>query len=340
MLSERLFTYDFLRLLAIVLVIFAHILHGEVAFGFNGIVIFLIMSGYLLTSSEKPLSRDSIIPYLRKRFIRIFPLYWIALILFLCVSYLLANNTYNWPTIIANLVGIQAVIYPKYIDEIIFYWFVSLIMVYYLIYPLITRGKKIYSILLISILIFIFFVLIRIFTGLFEGRIFEYYFPFVFGIIASRLQFFDADKYLMWKKISVVVAVICIAIGIIYKPTMPEDLSQINMGVLFTVGMVTIFRTISGTCITIALCWAFSRLKWPSFVTSIITRGAIATYAVYLFQSSYYLLINRIINYNDDAIRIVISILALPILFVICYYIQITTDKLFAARRNHKPSRA
>jgi hypothetical protein len=119
---------------------------------------------------------------------------------------------------------------------------------------------------------------------------------------------------------------------------MPEDLSQISVGVMLTAGLVTIFRTIFSTCVTISICWAFNRLLLPSFVTRIITKGAIATYAVYLFHTSYYFLLNRVINFNYDAIRIVISILAIPILFVICYYIQITADKLFASKQNHKPS--
>jgi peptidoglycan/LPS O-acetylase OafA/YrhL len=91
MLSKRLFIYDFLRLLAMLVVVLAHILHAEVSWGFIGIGIFLIMSGYLLASGEKSLSINSMLPYFRRRFIRIYPLYWIGLILFVCVTYLLAN---------------------------------------------------------------------------------------------------------------------------------------------------------------------------------------------------------------------------------------------------------
>jgi len=333
--SKRLFIFDFLRLLAILLVVLSHILRMENLdevrgyLGIIGLGTFFFVSGYLLVANEKPISIHNIIPYFKKRFVRIYPLYWVALILSILLSWLLANYFFNWPTIIAYLCGVQSVFVPKYMAEISSYWFIGTILIYYLLFPLITSGKKTYSILLISFPIFIFLMIIRIYAGLFDGRVFEYFFVFVLGIIASRLQFFDTKYFPKWKITSAVVSVICIGIVIIYRPMLPSDLSQISPLLLFIVGLVTTFRIILIISSITAVYWIITLCSLPSSVKRIITAGAMASYAVYLFHDSYYSIFYHVINLTDVAVRNVAGVLALPILFVICYYIQLTADKLF-----------
>jgi len=136
MVAKRLFIFDFLRLLAILLVVLSHVIRVESLdvvrsyLGIIGLGIFFFVSGYLLTANEKQLSIHNIIPYLKKRFVRIYPLYWIALILSLLISWLLADYFYNWQTITTYFCGLQSVFVPKYMVEISSYWFVGTISIY------------------------------------------------------------------------------------------------------------------------------------------------------------------------------------------------------------------
>lgn len=342
MASKRLFIFDFLRFLAILLVVLSHILKMETMdavrgyLGIMGLGIFFFVSGYLLAANESPISKNNAIDYFKRRSLRIYPLYWVALILTVLLSWMLENNLFGWRTVIAYFCGLQSVFVPGYMVEISSYWFIGTILIYYLLFPLITRAKKIFSLLLISISIFVLLMLIRVFAGLFDGRVFEYFFVFVLGIMAARLQFFDSSYFLKWKIPSTVISVICICIVIIYGPLMPSDLSRINPMLLFTVGLITVFRMILIISTVAAVYWILSPDSLPSSVKRIITAGAIASYAVYLFHDVYYSVIRHFLNINDAVVSNIAWTLLLPILFIICYYIQTGADRLLI---NPKPVR-
>jgi len=344
MVSKRLLIFDFLRLLAILLVVLSHVIRvGSLDIvrsylGIIGLGVFFFVSGYLLAINEKPLSAHHIIPYLKKRCIRIYPLYWIALILSLLISWLLAHYFYNWQTMVAYFCGLQSVFVPRYMIEISSYWFVGTILIYYLLYPVITCGRNIYSILFTSIAVFVFLMTIRIFAGLFDGRVFEYFFVFILGIVASRLQFFDTKYFTKWKVLSAVVSLVCIGIVIFYGPVLPSDMSRINPWLLFKVGLVTIFRIILITSTIVAVYWLLTLSSPPSSVKRIVTAGAVASYAVYLFHDSYYIVLYHFTNLTDRAVLNVVAILALPILFVPCYYIQVIADRLLIKHQPVSPT--
>ncbi|MDD5398940.1 MAG: acyltransferase family protein, partial [Dehalococcoidia bacterium] len=261
MVSKRLFIFDFLRLLAILLVVLSHILSMESIdavrgyLGIMGLGIFFFVSGYLLLSSEKPSTGHNTISFIKKRFVRIYPLYWLALILTILLSWLLENNLFDWRTIAVYFLGLQSVFVPRYMVEISSYWFIGTILIYYLLFPLITFGNKISSILLIGVSVFVFLIVIRVFTGLFDGRVFEYFFVFVLGLMVARSRFFESDYFRKWQIPSAVVSVVCICIVIILGPLMPSDLSQINLSLLFTVGLITVFRIMLIISTIAAIYW-------------------------------------------------------------------------------------
>ncbi len=339
MVSKRLFVFDFLRFLAILLVVLSHILSIKSLdavrgyLGIMGLGIFFFVSGYLLVANESSVSKKNAIDYFKRRSLRIYPLYWVALILTILLSWLLENNLFDWRTIIAYLCGLQSVFVPRYMVEISSYWFIGTILIYYLLFPLITRAKKTFSMLLISISIFVFLMLIRVFAGLFDGRVFEYFFVFVLGIMAARLQFFDSSYFLKWKIPSTIISVICICIVIIFGPLMPSDLSRIDPMLLFNVGLITVFRMLLIVSTIAAVYWILTLGSLPFSVRRILTAGAIASYAVYLFHDAYYSVIYHVLNLTGPVERNIAGIIALPILFVICYYIQIGADRLLMKQK-------
>jgi hypothetical protein len=221
--------------------------------------------------------------------------------------------------------------------EISSYWFIGTILIYYLLFPLLARGNKIFSIILISVPIFIFLVMIRVFAGLFDGRVFEYFFVFVLGLMAARSRFFDSDYYRKWRIPSAVVSVICICIVVVFGPLLPGDLSRISLPLLVNVGLVTAFRILLIISTIVAVYWMLSTGSMPSALKRIIKAGAFASYAVYLFHDVYYSVLGRICNIPDAVFSNIAWTLALPILFVICYYIQLGADRLLMRRKTVRP---
>ncbi|HTI58425.1 acyltransferase [Mucilaginibacter sp.] len=73
------------------------------------VLIFFLLSGYVIGINHKePLVVSSIVLYLKKRFVRIYPIYLVAIILTLCV----ATNKIPVPIVFSNLTLTQNIAYP------------------------------------------------------------------------------------------------------------------------------------------------------------------------------------------------------------------------------------
>jgi peptidoglycan/LPS O-acetylase OafA/YrhL len=82
---------------------------GFFAFGKAGVDIFFVLSGFIITYTSLQALKTSgkPIPFLRRRFIRIFPAYWIVITIFLVIQSLFSSfynsGTYNYST--ANILA-------------------------------------------------------------------------------------------------------------------------------------------------------------------------------------------------------------------------------------------
>ena len=127
--------------MALVLVLLYHcggvlgapnIIHGEI-----GVDIFLILSGLALAvnSSEMPLRA-----FLLRRFLKIYPSYWIALGLFLWMHARYLGVVRPWSSVLQHIVGIHGLTGPEYITDIVdAYWFISLIVLAYVAFACVRR---------------------------------------------------------------------------------------------------------------------------------------------------------------------------------------------------------
>ena len=89
-----------------------------------------ILSGYVIgLTNNKRLNRQSIGPYLRKRFVRLYPIYFITLII---IIWPIAHH-YSWPTIIGNFLFLQNSVVPV-IYEVNPIWSLNNEAVYYLLF--------------------------------------------------------------------------------------------------------------------------------------------------------------------------------------------------------------
>jgi len=160
-LKKRYLILDYLRAFSAVLVILYHYtvryheLYGDnianscfiFKNGFMAIAVFFILSGFLITENIE--NDKSMINFVFKRFVRLYPSYWVCVIITSIVCfYLLPDKVLSLKEIIINLSMFEGFFGIKYVDgaywtlrvELLFYAFISFIIFFnlreYLIYIL------------------------------------------------------------------------------------------------------------------------------------------------------------------------------------------------------------
>jgi peptidoglycan/LPS O-acetylase OafA/YrhL len=139
--GHKIAAVDELKGLAIVLVLLYHCgavlgdentIHGEV-----GVDIFLILSGFTLAlnSVTMPLRE-----FFTRRFLRIYPSYWLALGLFVWMLRYFYGQSRSWETIWHHVLGIHGFTRLAYFSDISdSFWFISMILAAYLVFAAIRK---------------------------------------------------------------------------------------------------------------------------------------------------------------------------------------------------------
>lgn len=124
-------TFDFnleaLRGIAALLVVWHHAIYHkhwldpsytpDGVFSFNppghlSVIVFFVLSGYVIGRVHiLPLTRQDILPYLKKRFVRIYPIYFVTML----IAYVVARGSYPISKIIGDLT-----IVPRFTESVIF----------------------------------------------------------------------------------------------------------------------------------------------------------------------------------------------------------------------------
>ena len=162
-------------------------------FTYFGLSLFIFVSGYSLMIKRPSFDHlNDLKKYLIKRVSRIYPLYWIVLVLLLVFD-ALPNSDLLGNIIIFS--GFQILVYPVLVQNTL-YWFVSAIVVFYLMFPVILyaaqkmRRRFDASVLAVSTVLFLGLVAINVVFGTIDISIFLYYWLFVSGIvIGSKIKF-------------------------------------------------------------------------------------------------------------------------------------------------------
>jgi peptidoglycan/LPS O-acetylase OafA/YrhL len=98
--------------------------------GHSSVLVFFILSGYVIgLTNKKPLTRRTILPYLRKRLVRLYPIYAISLLVALAV----APHSYPWPTVAGHFLFLQNSVVP-FIYENNPLWSLNYEVLYYLVF--------------------------------------------------------------------------------------------------------------------------------------------------------------------------------------------------------------
>jgi len=392
-LKERMLEIDLLRIISIMIVVL--MIHIPNNYGYNfyieldrytgfflhtlGIDIalgsFTFLSGfglYVQKSNREINSSEKLFAFLRKRFLRIYPLYWIALILFFIFFdfYWGMNVVY----LVAHFLGLQMIVAPSFSSPIWTLWFIGIIVIYYLIFILLSYLGSIRKIIPASLIILAFFLFLHFNFNLVEYRFFVYYPTFILGIITAEIYI---SPYLSKTKenitnihhlIPLIIIICSVIIGwILYtslaRLTYLTYLRTYRTQFLGSIvnQQLTVFEFVTIILLTDYVILAFIVFILAIFNLSIrvstlvidkmhISRAlflvSYSTYAVYLFHRPFLISFNTLMLavFSIDMLEksnFYLTSISIPLLFILAFLIQKLADKgipvVYERLSNKKP---
>jgi len=333
--KDRFLVFDLIRSLAIFIILFHHLpiysfnFYNLKNFGIDidlsawnelnkhlGLSLFIFMSGYLI-NVKKISFRDwnTVGTFLYKRIIRIFPMYYVAL-MFFCYIFSISEPL----RIIIHIFGLQSLFFSKHLLSLPTLWFVGTILVYYLIFIICKAEKisRIYRLLAIGIFPFIvFFVTTSL--HFMDYRISLYYWTFLFGIYCAESNILETP----WLKKSILIITpvfLCIFISCFVL--------EKNYGIdYFGVRKSYIILNILMFSFILSIYSIFNSLAKILKSSQSVQAIAYASYGMYLFHRPIWFFLKKIaqetIGINNQYILLTIELfIGIPTIFVFAYLMQ------------------
>lgn len=275
---KRMQEFEALRGLSILLLL---ALHSEVfdsgVFGFDvgplaGVVASLLLGAFFFLAgffAEFSRRRSHFLSFMWSKFIRIFPPYWLALMLFIVVlGYTLKR--FDTAVYAANM---QWLLSPIFVKRVLTLWYISVLVGYYILFGiLVFTIKSNVGLFIASVVVFGLTYLAHQTFGLFEPRFFQYYFVFLAGIFFFRFE--SIRKRLMDVKLFFTVIVAALAILPFWAVSAGEyDITHplyILTALLFILGWVWMLLSFFRLPLGNWKLWAF--LSTASFFTYLYHR--------------------------------------------------------------------
>ena len=295
-----------------------------------GLGIFSFASGYLIAyNNPEFLSFEDIKKFYKKRIIRLFPLYWLAIVCVI-VAYFFFATISNFQNIFSSFyTGLfeQSMLTIYILDLEIFtnpihsvFWYVSFILVCYACYPLIKKlTKSDEQLLLVSLIIMGGFGLLRLFFDLVDDRFFIYFLLFIGGIIVNNRKIFETSFSKNKELLLVIFTSILTLINYLYFNNTFIKIISLNLAIIFF-------------CILLVLL--LRRKALSEFTTRLeytITFIAFGSYAVYLFHGlilEFGHLISLTLGLTPLVNEMFFLSLIVPTIFIIGYYLQMLDNRI------------
>jgi peptidoglycan/LPS O-acetylase OafA/YrhL len=274
--------------------------------------------------------------------LRIYPLYWIALALFILGFSAFGTTRFSLADIVIHVVGAQALLSPQFVVPLLTLWFVGVLLLYYLLYVVIAilsyNPKYMFSAI---VGLFVMFVLLRITFGIIDSRFFLYYGIFVAGILVAKYDLLY-KKAIKDSSVFVAIALFIVAITAVSLLTNPVLSSTYSA---FQGDDVPIFSISSALAIILfdilALSFVYvvfnaTRRSIPSMTPQmhkLIFLISFSTYCVYLFHRPFLTALTlslQHIHLTVFAEDLILIAFGLPLLFLLSYLIQSEEDTFIA----------
>ena len=359
--TKRLFELDALRAVAIMLIVFYHLIYlmrsnvftltvNSINFvfpvWFYGLSLFFFISGFVLYYKHPMISsRQDAIDFLKRRVVRIYPLYWIALAAFIT----LGMDAWNFFSVTIYICGLQGLFFPPMHAWFGLLWFIGVILLYYLIYLVLARLSHAPKLLLTAVLGFpLFFIVLRLAFNIVDSRFFVYYGIFIAGVIASKYNLlYRTNAKRRYTAYSI--ALFCGVIGVVALVTkLTQHLSSNVYEATASLSNAYFMLNDSAAPLSFAnfivivlanalallfIYWSFNsmRLILPSVSATtrkLVAAIAFASYSIYLFHIPFLWLLTTVLYAAHVAWVPVIQLVSVPVVFLLCYAIQLREDML------------
>lgn len=273
-------------------------------YGWMGVPLFFILSGFVITLTVNRCK--SPFEFLYRRFIRLYPTYWICLIITLSVLYVSDLKMFQLPLVdvFMNFTMMGELFGFKYVDGS--YWSLLPELIFYFLMAFLMLVKKTNNVLLYNIPILI-IVLINYFWQIPSLWRFLYYAPlFMIGISIYNIYIGKKELYFHF-------LITCnLVMSIFLYPTAHSGVSIIILAIAFTsfVGLFYLF--------------VYGKLKFLKNSKVLIFLGTIS-YPLYLIHENIGLIIINYFDTNFDLrnLSIVIAIIiSVGIAHVVTFYLE------------------
>lgn len=343
---------EVLKAIAIILVILSH-LHIYAAYNketlrlFNpyiayfGVSIFFFLSGLTLYGSTGRIDTlKGVAAFYRRRALRIFPLYWVALVVFM-LSFLFipsfgiffadAYYDFSATSFIVHMAGLQS-FWGRYMGGM---WFIGVILLYYLAYPIIVYFSKdtkelagIGTVLLASFVLAYYPL-----NVLKDGHVALFLPVFLAGVIASKIDLFNDARYGRY----MMLAAMTLAFSMLAHARLFPDNAFLFTGsplsniVMF--GLYFIISVLLAVSFAVTACWCIKQLlPVPGSRTmKLCERVSYGSYAAYVFHMQVIGILTIMLGifvkstlYTD----IIVLSLGLPVSIASGYVLQKCMDSL------------
>lgn len=275
---------------------------------------FFFLAGYF---TEFSIQKDTgLFSFIKSKAIRIFPPYWVALLLFVYgIGYSLKRFDFA-----IYFINLQAVFSPVFIKPLLTLWYISMLIVFYIIFCAILFSIKSNKwIFIVSVILFTISYRLNSTIGLFDPRFFQYYFIFLLGVyfcrfreirekmfslnILYKILFAGVGAFLMWQVES-------------YPLT---NIVYIFIADLFILSWIWLWLGIFRTAIGGLTIWAFL---------------STASFFAYLYHRPLWHFLNEMLSLEAGSQKVFFNLTAGAILALISgYYLQRGYDKLLFALR-------
>lgn len=346
--KEHIGMFDGVRALAIIIILFHHLpAHSFDFYQFSilgkdinldwlndlnryfALSLFTFMSGYLLEYRNPTFgSKKDIWRFLIKRYVRIYPLYMLSLLIYFTIFSELIDL--NLCTVITHILGVQIIFAKDDCSPVLTLWYIGLILSYYFIFilmKLIVRDLK--SLLLYILALTGIFVYLKIFWGVGDKRFLLYLPVFMTGIWSCKKQVLEK---LTWPRIIFFLVIFIISSSYYINHIYPSIYLSAVKPSLFSVISAKAFILVN----LIMLSFPFLIISLIRYVknnatSKIISIISLASYASYLFHRPlWWLMANVYRPHNKFAILVYMLGFGIPLAIIVGYYMQSIYDTYVA----------
>lgn len=352
--------FNVLRCIAIFCIVFAHMdsytnitffgKHDQY-FALIGLIIFFFISGFLVQYNNKIKSKKDIILSVKKRAKRIYPLFWLSIIITIIFDRFHINifpsdmDTFDILIAVLGLQGVFAMFPIPYA-----LWYIGVILIFYMIsYFLIYYAGDLKKIVIYSIMIFLFIYLIKYEFGIIHPYVFKYYFVFIAGFIISFICNSENRSNENIKSVSITSLYFICGIYLIHFLNCSMMVNRgINKSYIREYGIISILNTdifkfifidniVKLFVLVIIGFIIYYKSSYTPNLDLIISRKiyskvAYSSYAVYLFHIQILSLIEKMLDevlFEGIIKDYLMLILSVPVLFIAGYQIQKGFDRSF-----------